>query len=117
MPKLINNFKDRINSMFDILNGSPNFTINKPDGGYFLWIKLSENVDLQKLKGLLEIEKITLFFGEMFVQLADREKEQFKYLHRRIRICFSFMDVDLLLDGCKLLREAIDNASANISKF
>jgi len=103
--------------MYDILNGSPNFTVNKPDGGYFLWVKLSDNVDLQKLKANLESEKITLFFGENFVQMEDREKEKFKYLQRRIRICFSFMDIDLLLPGTKLLREAIDNSCINCPKF
>jgi len=103
--------------VLDILNGSPNFTVNKPEGGYFLWIKLNENVDLNILKGLLDKEQITLFFGETFVQMADREKEQFKFLQRRIRIAFSFMDLDLLLDGTKLLREAIDTASTNNPKF
>jgi DNA-binding transcriptional MocR family regulator len=117
MPELINSFKDRINLLYSILNGSRNFTVNKPDGGYFIWIKLSDNVDLSKLKSLLDNEKITLFFGENFVQIEDRDKEKFKYLSKRIRICFSFMDVDLLLDGCKLLREAIDNASTNNAKF
>ncbi len=103
--------------MYGILNGSPNFYVNKPEGGYFIWIKLFDNVDLQKLKLNLEKEKLGILFGENFVQVNDRETEKFKYLHRRIRICFSFMDVDLLLDGTKLLREAIDDASVNNSKF
>lgn len=99
--------------MYEILSGSPNFTVNKPKGGYFLWLKLSESVDLAKLKEILENEKITLFFGENFVRLEDREKEEFKYLQRRIRICFSYMDFELLLNGCKALKEAIDNSVVN----
>lgn len=99
--------------MKNILEGSNNFSVNTPldCGGYFIWVKLGDNVNVQKVREQLESDNIVVGWGEIFVQMSDREKDQFQYLKRRMRLGFSFLDEDVLVDGCKKIRAAIDNNS------
>jgi DNA-binding transcriptional MocR family regulator len=99
--------------MLKELEGSNNYEINSPldCGGYFIWVKLRDNVNLEKLRAQLVEDNIVVGWGEIFVQEKDRELEKFQYLKRRMRLGFSFLDEDVLVSGCKKIRAAIDNNS------
>ena len=102
--------------MLNILQGSDNFKINTPleCGGYFIWIRLADNVDVPKVRAQLDNDNIVVGWGEIFVQEKERELEKYQYLKRRFRLRFSFLDEDELVDGCKKIRAAIDNNSIKI---
>jgi DNA-binding transcriptional MocR family regulator len=105
--------------MLTVLEGSKYFEVKSPltCGGYFIWLKLNENVDVAKVKSQLEKDNIVAPFGEIFVQASDREKEKFAHLKRRLRLGYSFLDEDVLVDGCKKVRAAIEGAVENSAKF
>lgn len=105
--------------MLSVLEGSPNFEVKSPlaCGGYFIWIKLADNINIAKVKSQLAEDNIVAPFGEIFVQESDREKQEFEYLKRRIRLGFSFLEEDVLVEGSKKVRAAIDGAVDNSAKF
>jgi DNA-binding transcriptional MocR family regulator len=105
--------------MLSVLQGSKNFEVESPlsSGGYFLWLKLADNVDVSKIKSQLEKDNIVVAYGEIFVQPIDREKEKYAYLKKRIRLGFSYLEEDVLVEGCKKIREAIDGAVEISAKF
>lgn len=98
--------------MLSVLQGSKSFEVVSPlsSGGYFLWLKIADNVDMLKIKSQLEKDNIVVAYGEIFVQPIDREKEKYAYLKRRIRLAFSYLEEDVLVEGCKKVREAIEGA-------
>lgn len=106
--------------MLNELNGCPHYEINSPlnCGGYFIWIKLSENIDVAKVKAQLEKDNIVVGWGEIFVQASDRDLPKFSHLKRRIRLGYSYLDEEVLVEGCKRVRAAIENnVIGNNAKF
>lgn len=118
--KIINatrqNFGERAKICDDILKGSKAFTYDFPEWGYFFWLKLSDNVNLDKLKANLLKEDMHVLFGESAIHENALKEDKFQFLKRRIRICFVRFDLDQLKAGVKLLREIIEN-SCDSTKF
>lgn len=53
---------------------------------------------------------IAVFYGDTFIQPNDKNKEDFLYLKKRLRLSFAFMDMEDLIDGCKYLKQALNEA-------
>lgn len=103
-------FSERINICDEILNGSKAFSYELPTWGYFYWLKLSNKVNLEKLKSLLTEEDLLVLFGESCLADSEQSKEKFAFLKRRIRVCFVRYPIDKIKEGFALLRKLIENS-------
>jgi 2-aminoadipate transaminase len=77
--------------------------VSRPDGGFFLWIKLPEGTDPFKLVELASERRVGFVPGPSFFPSAD---EGYEY----IRLAFSFAALDEIRQGTDLLCEAIKAA-------
>jgi DNA-binding transcriptional MocR family regulator len=98
----------RIKKQLEILNGCKGANVPVPEGGYFIWVRLEDNVNLDLFKENLEKAGIAVLFGERFIQESDRENQEFRYLRRRFRTSFANMDEESLYEGTQRLREVIE---------
>ncbi len=88
------------------LKGSEAYTYTKPLGGYFFYLYLNDNFNIDKFNALLSENSIGVFYGIIFV--TAKERERFKFLERQIRISFAYLDDDKIEEGIKLLRQCLD---------
>ena len=114
-----NKFKERINTCLEILvtgNEQDKYKIKRVKGGYFLWVQLSEKYDLNVLKDLFTKYDISVIYGDTFIQVEDKEKQEFMYLKRRLRLSFAFMDLEVLKEACINLKRALEEAFEESNK-
>ena len=88
-----------------------------PTSGFFLWLKLCDEINLEKLKRLLELNNIQLLFGESFTSKVALEEDRFKYLYRRIRLSFGTLPLDKLLRGLSKLKIIFEQCCLEDTKF
>ena len=110
LENLRNSLLDRVNRSYNILEGSKAFKLSKPKGGYFLWIRLNDNVNLERMHRAFPEYNIIIITGDVFVQESDREKPEFLCLKRRIRVSYSYNDLDKLIEGLSIMRKCIESA-------
>jgi len=79
--------------------------VSRPDGGFFIWIRLPEGTDPAKLVGLAAERRVQYVPGNAFYPSADEGTEY-------IRLAFSFATLDEIRAGVDLLCEAIKAARA-----
>jgi 2-aminoadipate transaminase len=77
--------------------------MSEPDGGFFIWIRLPEGTDPQKLLTLASERRVSYVPGPYFFPNGDTGLEY-------IRLAFSWASVDEIRQGTDLLCEAIKAA-------
>ena len=85
----------------EVLDGS-GAQISKPEGGFFLWIRLPERTDLQRLSDLAVAARVQYTAGSAFY--ANGGGEEF------IRLAFSFETPEKCYDGARLMAKAVLDA-------
>ena len=81
----------------------PGATFTEPDGGYFLWVDLPEDVDVDKLFPAAMKKGVAIVKGTDF--LLDGGKSS-------VRLAFSAVTVDQIDEGVRRLAAAIDEVRA-----
>ena len=71
---------------------------NDPDGGFFLWCHLKNNLSSRNLLKASLYEKVNFFIGEEF--FAEGKGDEW------IRLTYSSVDENLIENGIKKLRRA-----------
>lgn len=84
----------------------PYVTFSVPDGGFYLWLTLSEDVDWEKARLAAEASGIAFRVGERFMIEKDGTNG-----HRYVRLAFSHVGDDELRRGIAALGEAIRGAA------
>lgn len=77
--------------------------ISQPDGGFFVWIRLPEGTDPQKLLDLAAARRVAYVPGPSFFPYGDAGFDH-------IRLAFSWANLDEIRTGVDLLCEAIKAA-------
>jgi len=85
----------------EVLDGS-GAEISKPEGGFFLWIRLPERTDLRRLSDLAVAARVQYTGGSAFY--ANGGGEEF------IRLAFSFETPEKCYDGARLMAKAVLDA-------
>jgi 2-aminoadipate transaminase len=85
----------------EVLDGS-GAQISKPEGGFFLWIRLPERTDLRRLSDLAVAARVQYTGGSAFY--ANGGGEEF------IRLAFSFETPEKCYDGARLMAKAVLDA-------
>ncbi len=79
----------------------PGATFTEPDGGYFLWVDLPDDVDVDKVFPLATAKGVAVVKGSDF--LLDGGKHS-------LRLAFSAVTVDQIDEGVRRLAAAIDES-------
>ena len=90
-----------LRGLHEVLDGS-GAEISKPEGGFFLWIRLPERTDLRKLSDLAAAARVQYTSGSAF--FANGGGEEF------IRLAFSFETPEKCYDGARLMAKAVLDA-------
>ena len=80
----------------------PGVRFTEPDGGYFLWVELPEDVDVDKLLPAAAERGVAVVKGSDF--LLDGGKHA-------LRLAYSAVTVDEIDEGVRRLAEAVDGGS------
>ena len=114
IDKIVNgtreDFAYRAKEVNDVLKGSQAFTYDLPYYGYFFWLKVSEKVNLTILKKKLLDADIHVMFGEAALLSELKDSLDFKYLQRRIRICFVRYETKFMCEMLKELRSILESS-------
>ena len=82
-------------------------------GGYFVWITLPGAMDADVVaKACLDEQNLIVSPGSAFKVPGDTELGQKELLGLCIRLCFSYMDHNLLTEGVQRLSEVIKDKLA-----
>jgi 2-aminoadipate transaminase len=99
--------KNKRNALLDALEGEfgavPGMSWTQPDGGLFVWVKLSEDVDRARLQELATARGITYATGQAFHALSS----DVAYL----RLAFGWIEKDDIAEGVRLLAECVREAT------
>ncbi|CAM3463841.1 DNA-binding transcriptional regulator, MocR family, contains an aminotransferase domain [Stackebrandtia soli] len=79
----------------------PNSTFTVPDGGYFLWVDLGEDVDVARLAPAAEKRGVQVVKGSDFVLEGGQHS---------LRLAFSAVAADRIDEGVQRLAAAIDDS-------
>jgi 2-aminoadipate transaminase len=77
----------------------PGATFTEPDGGYFLWVDLPEDVDVEKLFPVATAKGVAVVKGSDFLLDGGRNS---------VRLAFSAVTVDQIEEGVRRLAAAIE---------
>jgi len=104
---LVNVYRDKRDAMlrglWEILKGT-DVEISKPEGGFFIWIKLPSGTDTKRLQTLAGEARVQYTAGLAFFPNGGGE--------RHIRLAFSYESPEKCYEGARLLARAIVNAKA-----
>ncbi|HET6481551.1 MAG TPA: PLP-dependent aminotransferase family protein [Actinoplanes sp.] len=81
----------------------PGATFTEPDGGYFLWVDLPSDVDVDKLFPAAMKKGVAVVKGSDFLLEGGKSS---------VRLAFSAVTVDQIDEGVRRLAEAIDEVRA-----
>ena len=104
---MTNGFSKVVDIIYNEFENFEHISIEKPKGGYFVWVKLSESVNIDKLKKEFKGNDIAVTYGDIFVRENERNKPEFDYLKRRFRMAISYLEDDVVLEGCKLIKQCV----------
>ena len=90
-----------LRGLHEVLDGS-GAEISKPEGGFFLWIRLPERTDLRRLSELAVAARVQYTGGSAF--FPNGGGEEF------IRLAFSFETPEKCYDGARLMAKAVLDA-------
>ncbi len=104
---LVNVYRDKRDAMLrglgEILTGT-DVEISKPEGGFFIWIKLPTGTDTKRLQTLAGEARVQYTAGLAFFPNGGGE--------RHIRLAFSYESPEKCYEGARLLGRAILAAKA-----
>lgn len=83
-------------------------TWTKPEGGFFVWLTLPENVDMKALARAAEAEGVQYISGAGFYAGPGGE--------HNIRLAFSYESTDRLAEAIRRLARAVDRAGPHESR-
>jgi 2-aminoadipate transaminase len=83
----------------EVLAGT-DYTVNRPEGGFFLWIKLPTGTDLKKLSDLAVASRVQYTPGPAFFPHKGGGEEN-------IRLAFSYESPEKCYEGARLMGKAI----------
>jgi 2-aminoadipate transaminase len=99
---LVGVYRDKRDAMrrglLELLDGS-DAVVNKPEGGFFLWVKLPSGTDRQKLAELAADARVQYVPGPAFYPNGGGDEY--------IRLAYSYESVEKCYQGGRLLAEAI----------
>jgi 2-aminoadipate transaminase len=75
------------------------YRVSRPEGGFFLWVKLPTGTDLERLSGLAVAARVQYTPGEAFFPHRGGEDH--------IRLAFSYESPEKCYEGAKLIAKAI----------
>jgi DNA-binding transcriptional MocR family regulator len=75
------------------------YTVSRPEGGFFLWIKLPKGTDLEKLSELAVASRVQYTPGPAFFPHKGGEGH--------IRLAFSYETPEKCYEGARLIGKAI----------
>lgn len=82
-------------------------------GGYFVWLTLPDSLDADAItKQAMDEEKVRIISGTGFKVAGDEDKPEMQFKHD-IRLCFSYVDIDLMHEGVVRLGKVI---KSNLNK-
>ena len=90
-----------LRGLHEVLDGS-GAEISKPEGGFFIWIRLPERTDQRRLSDLAATARVQYTSGSAF--FANGGGEEF------IRLAFSFETPEKCYDGARLMAKAVLDA-------
>lgn len=104
-------YRDRMKSVYDYLsvNLPAGWTIGHPEGGYFLWIETTTDVDAY----IKELEKDDVFVlaGSRATPHTQVKQYATKKYHHCIRISIAYYTTSKLLQACQILCKAARDVS------
>jgi DNA-binding transcriptional MocR family regulator len=77
----------------------PGATFTEPDGGYFLWVELPEDIDVDELFGVATAKGVAVVKGSDFLLDGGRHA---------LRLAYSAVTVDQIDEGVRRLAAAIE---------
>jgi DNA-binding transcriptional MocR family regulator len=92
-----------LRGLWEILKGT-DVEISKPEGGFFIWIKLPTGTDTKRLQALAMESRVQYTAGPAFFPTGGGE--------RHIRLAFSYESPAKCYEGARLLGRAILGAKA-----
>jgi DNA-binding transcriptional MocR family regulator len=107
VAELVDIYREKRDAMLDELEkglAGTDATFSRPEGGFFIWIKLPTSCDLDKLAKYNAEVSVGVVSGTSFMPNGGGE--------RFIRLAFSFESPELIREGTRLLCESIRKASA-----
>ena len=91
-------YAERRMALSDALRGGP-FTFDEPTGGFFVWLKLPDDVTTAEVVNAARANGVLVSDGRaFFVEKPD---------HGYLRLSFSMLDSDLLVEGARRLNECV----------
>lgn len=81
----------------------PDCTFSQPDGGYFLWVELSDDVDVDKLVPAAVARGVSVVNGSDFLLAGG---------HHALRLCFAAVPTDQVEEGVRRLAAAVAEVRA-----
>lgn len=102
LDKLRRVYRSRVEVMDDALEEclSGHATWVRPDGGYFFWVRLSENIDAQELRRRANEEQVGFVSGHLF---SSRDA-----MKTHIRLSFAYYAEADIREGIARLRSLLD---------
>ncbi|HEY5731812.1 MAG TPA: aminotransferase, partial [Anaerolineales bacterium] len=79
----------------------PEAAYEVPQGGYFFWVRLPEDIDTTKLRNTAKAFKVDIRQGTMFSSQSG--------LKNYMRLCFVYYKEDEIIEGILRLKECLKN--------
>lgn len=89
-----------------ILSKCHHLSYTTPEGGYFVLIYLNENVNVAKVYKQLEEKSIKVISGTRCI--PEQFLEEFPHFKRSIRLCFSYINPELVEEAFNTFVEAVN---------
>ena len=94
---------------YEVLKTSPFFEFQIPEGGYFYFLVLNKNVDIDRLNALKS--KYDISFVNGFDIIPDKFKGEFSEFKHTVRLSISYLPENLIKEACeafvKMVAEAV----------
>jgi len=95
-------YQDRLQALAGALQRYlPEASFSLPQGGYFFWVRLPDEMDAAKLLDCAAAHKVSFRPGVRFSSQSG--------LTNWMRLCFAFYEADQLEEGVRRLKACIDN--------
>lgn len=95
-------YTQNLNAMHNALKPLP-LTYHLPQGGYFFWLKLPDNIHADNLHKIALEPKVNFQVGSKFSSNGQ--------LNEFIRLCFAYYDADELTEGVSRLKASLEQAT------
>ena len=101
--------KRKCQILVDEISKSKNIKFNIPQGGYFIFVKLNDNIDIEKLHKISFENELGYFKGEIStLKSCFEEGNEYLYLKRYVRLAFSYLEDSILAEAGKLFVKLVD---------